>query len=198
MCELERHYSELTEQKKRLEEMVEKTDRMMRGVKRGLDEMRGVAPVTSAGASASAAPSPSAAPVNAGGEGDDVDADADASADDGSGDRAFTPERTFARSPLGSSQPTLAQHQGHGSPASRHGDDAGSVNGSVNGSVASIQSSTSTVVGEGMSKSVPMMLPIHREHRAETIKTLGMGMGMTGGNVWPVTMVGGGDVAMRS
>lgn len=197
MGDLERHYSELNEQKKRLEEMVEKTDRMMRGVKRGLDEMRGAAP---AGASASAAPSPSVAPVNAGGESEDVDgdADADASADDGSGDRTLTPERTFARSPLGSSQPTLAQHHGHGSPASRHGDDTGSVNGSVNGSIASIQSSSSTVVGEGLSKSLPMMLPIHREHRAETIKTLGLGMGMTGGNVWPVTMVGGGDVAMRS
>lgn len=40
--DLERHYAELHEQRKRLEEMVEKTDRLMAGVKRGLDEMRGV------------------------------------------------------------------------------------------------------------------------------------------------------------
>jgi len=38
--ELERHYYELGEQRRRLEEMLEKTDRMMAGVKRGLDEMR--------------------------------------------------------------------------------------------------------------------------------------------------------------
>ncbi|CCM02620.1 uncharacterized protein FIBRA_04723 [Fibroporia radiculosa] len=40
IMELERHYYELSEQRRRLEEMVEKTDRMMAGVKRGLDEMR--------------------------------------------------------------------------------------------------------------------------------------------------------------
>lgn len=38
--ELERHYEELHEQRRRLEEMVEKNERMMAGVKRGLDEMR--------------------------------------------------------------------------------------------------------------------------------------------------------------
>jgi GATA-binding protein len=41
VSELERHYCELSEQRKRLEEMVEKTERMMAGVKRGLDDMRG-------------------------------------------------------------------------------------------------------------------------------------------------------------
>ncbi|KAI0946971.1 hypothetical protein AcV7_009538 [Taiwanofungus camphoratus] len=38
--ELERHYFELAEQRRKLEELMEKTDRMMAGVKRGLDEMR--------------------------------------------------------------------------------------------------------------------------------------------------------------
>lgn len=40
-AELDHHYRELAEQRKRLEEMLERTDRMMAGVKRGLDEMRG-------------------------------------------------------------------------------------------------------------------------------------------------------------
>jgi GATA-binding protein, other eukaryote len=40
--ELGRHYDELLEQRKKFEEMVEKTERMMAGVKRGMDEMRGV------------------------------------------------------------------------------------------------------------------------------------------------------------
>ncbi|KAI0630758.1 hypothetical protein C8Q77DRAFT_1135055 [Trametes polyzona] len=39
-AELDHHYRELAEQRKRLEEMLERTDRMMAGVKRGLDEMR--------------------------------------------------------------------------------------------------------------------------------------------------------------
>jgi GATA-binding protein len=39
--ELERHYAELNEQKRRMEEMVERTERLMVGVKRGIDEMRG-------------------------------------------------------------------------------------------------------------------------------------------------------------
>ncbi|THH32058.1 hypothetical protein EUX98_g2136 [Antrodiella citrinella] len=38
--ELEKHYMQLAEQKRQLEEMVERTDRMMAGVKRGLDEMK--------------------------------------------------------------------------------------------------------------------------------------------------------------
>ncbi|KAH7885707.1 hypothetical protein F5I97DRAFT_1927583 [Phlebopus sp. FC_14] len=37
--ELRQHYFELAEQRRRFEEMIEKTDRMMAGVKRGLDEM---------------------------------------------------------------------------------------------------------------------------------------------------------------
>jgi GATA-binding protein len=41
MGELERHYFELQDYRKRLEEMVEKTDRLMMGVKRGIDEMKG-------------------------------------------------------------------------------------------------------------------------------------------------------------
>lgn len=40
-AELDHHYRELAEERKRLEEMLERTDRMMAGVKRGLDEMRG-------------------------------------------------------------------------------------------------------------------------------------------------------------
>ncbi|KAF9244186.1 hypothetical protein BU15DRAFT_71745 [Melanogaster broomeanus] len=39
--ELRQHYHELYEQRRRLEELMEKTDRMMAGVKRGLDEMMG-------------------------------------------------------------------------------------------------------------------------------------------------------------
>lgn len=38
--DLERHYAELGEQKRKMEEMLERTDRMMAGVKRGIDEMR--------------------------------------------------------------------------------------------------------------------------------------------------------------
>ncbi|KAI0369774.1 hypothetical protein BV20DRAFT_967439 [Pilatotrama ljubarskyi] len=40
VAELDHHYRELAEQRRRLEEMLERTDRMMAGVKRGLDEMR--------------------------------------------------------------------------------------------------------------------------------------------------------------
>lgn len=49
VAELQRHYDELREQRKKLEDMMEKNERMMVGVKRGLDEMRG--------ASSSAGPS---------------------------------------------------------------------------------------------------------------------------------------------
>lgn len=38
--ELERHYYELAEEKRRLEEMLDKTDRLMSGVRRGMDELR--------------------------------------------------------------------------------------------------------------------------------------------------------------
>ena len=50
--ELERHYFELHESKRRLEEMVERTERLMLGVKRGIEEMRG----------GSASPMPGAGP----------------------------------------------------------------------------------------------------------------------------------------
>ncbi|KIJ12068.1 hypothetical protein PAXINDRAFT_163968 [Paxillus involutus ATCC 200175] len=39
--ELRQHYLELHEQRRRFEEMIDKTDRMMAGIKRGLDEMMG-------------------------------------------------------------------------------------------------------------------------------------------------------------
>ncbi|KAH9849862.1 hypothetical protein C2E23DRAFT_761105 [Lenzites betulinus] len=39
-AELDHHYRELAEQRRRLEEMLERTDRLMAGMKRGLDEMR--------------------------------------------------------------------------------------------------------------------------------------------------------------
>lgn len=38
--ELERHYYELAEEKRRLEEMLDKTDKLMSGVRRGMDELR--------------------------------------------------------------------------------------------------------------------------------------------------------------
>lgn len=40
--ELERHYMELGEHRRRMEEILERTDRVMAGLKRGIDEMRGV------------------------------------------------------------------------------------------------------------------------------------------------------------
>lgn len=39
--ELRQHYLELHEQRRRFEEMIDKTDKMMAGIKRGLDEMMG-------------------------------------------------------------------------------------------------------------------------------------------------------------
>ncbi|KAF8662811.1 hypothetical protein AX16_001093 [Volvariella volvacea WC 439] len=41
LSDLERHYMELSEHKRKFEELVERTDRLMAGVKRGIDEMRG-------------------------------------------------------------------------------------------------------------------------------------------------------------
>jgi GATA-binding protein len=49
VAELERHYHELHEHRRRLEEVLERTDRMMLGVKRGLEEMRGAQPAGGAG-----------------------------------------------------------------------------------------------------------------------------------------------------
>lgn len=40
LSELRRHYSELSEQRRRMQEMLDKTDRMMAGVKRGIEEMQ--------------------------------------------------------------------------------------------------------------------------------------------------------------
>ncbi|KAG6888144.1 hypothetical protein C0992_009516 [Termitomyces sp. T32_za158] len=40
LAELERHYSELGEQKRRMEEMVERTERLMGGVRKGIEEMQ--------------------------------------------------------------------------------------------------------------------------------------------------------------
>ncbi|KAG9307998.1 hypothetical protein JVU11DRAFT_12714 [Chiua virens] len=42
--ELRQHYMELHEQRKRMEELLERTDKMMAGIKRGLDEMLGPQP----------------------------------------------------------------------------------------------------------------------------------------------------------
>ena len=42
-ADLENHYRALGEERRRLEEMLERTDRIMAGVRRGLDEMRGAA-----------------------------------------------------------------------------------------------------------------------------------------------------------
>ena len=39
LAELDHHYRQLAEERKRLEDMMERTDRMMAGVKRGLDEI---------------------------------------------------------------------------------------------------------------------------------------------------------------
>ncbi|KAJ3875316.1 hypothetical protein F5051DRAFT_334041 [Lentinula edodes] len=41
VSELERHYAELRDQKMRMEEILERTEKMMQGIKRGIDEMRG-------------------------------------------------------------------------------------------------------------------------------------------------------------
>ncbi|KAI3619097.1 gata factor srep [Moniliophthora roreri] len=51
MAEMERHYAEMSEQKKRMEELLERTDRMMAGLKRGIDEMRAAGTSTSRTAS---------------------------------------------------------------------------------------------------------------------------------------------------
>ncbi|KAH8111062.1 hypothetical protein DFH11DRAFT_1746031 [Phellopilus nigrolimitatus] len=40
LSELERHYYELADQRRRMQDMLEKTDRMMAGMKRGMDEMQ--------------------------------------------------------------------------------------------------------------------------------------------------------------
>lgn len=52
--ELKRHYDELHEHRKKLDEMVEKNERMLAAVKRGLDDMRGVPPQQSQNAAGGA------------------------------------------------------------------------------------------------------------------------------------------------
>lgn len=46
LADLERHYAELGEQKKRWEEMMERTDKIMAGVKRTIDEMKAISTVS--------------------------------------------------------------------------------------------------------------------------------------------------------
>lgn len=68
VAELERHYMELAEHKKRYEEMASKTERLMVGIKRGLEEMRGVSTPsgrTSPSAQAAAPPARSPQPAPA-------------------------------------------------------------------------------------------------------------------------------------
>ena len=67
--DLERHYVELTEQKRKWEEMMERTDRLMAGVKRTLDEMRGLVAQQSTPPPSQSLqpPQPSSAPATAAG-----------------------------------------------------------------------------------------------------------------------------------
>lgn len=61
--ELERHYAELRQERKRLEEMLCRTDRLMLGLKRGIDEMRSGAPtLLEVTRGTSASPNPASAP----------------------------------------------------------------------------------------------------------------------------------------
>jgi len=52
VADLERHYAELAEQKRRMEEMVERTERLMSGVRKGIEEIR------ASGGSRAASPRP--------------------------------------------------------------------------------------------------------------------------------------------
>lgn len=66
VAELERHYEELRQEKMRLEDMVHRTSRLMEGVKRGIDEMRGAnslpPPVTGSGIDMANAPQTAVSP----------------------------------------------------------------------------------------------------------------------------------------
>ncbi|KAG6832122.1 hypothetical protein H0H87_002635 [Tephrocybe sp. NHM501043] len=64
LADLERHYAELGEQKRRMEEMVERTERLMGGVRKGIEEMQ----VASGGGAGSRAGSRRGSPT-AGGRG---------------------------------------------------------------------------------------------------------------------------------
>ncbi|KAF5372234.1 hypothetical protein D9758_005063 [Tetrapyrgos nigripes] len=61
LADLERHYADMNEQRKRMEEMLERTDRLMAGMKRGIDEMR----AASQGAGQIQRPSSSSGPAPA-------------------------------------------------------------------------------------------------------------------------------------
>ncbi|KAJ3821008.1 hypothetical protein F5878DRAFT_625189 [Lentinula raphanica] len=62
LSDLERHYAELGEQKKRMEEMLNRTENMMQGLKRGIDEMRGSASGALTSRPSSTAPGSASAP----------------------------------------------------------------------------------------------------------------------------------------
>lgn len=61
LSDLERHYMDLSEHRRRTVEMLERTDRMLVGLKRGIDEMRGVHPQSTPMVSAPAPPMPTVA-----------------------------------------------------------------------------------------------------------------------------------------
>ncbi|KAK0203195.1 hypothetical protein DFS33DRAFT_1345633 [Desarmillaria ectypa] len=74
LADLERHYMELHEQKRRMEEILDRTDRLMGDVKRGMDEIRNAAASSSGAPSGSQSTSqqqpqtsPSSMPAPAGG-----------------------------------------------------------------------------------------------------------------------------------
>jgi len=74
LADLERHYAEMNEHKKKAEELLDKTDRYMAVLKRGIDEMR-AAPGSSGGQSqiqrpSSSAGSTTAVPITRSGSGD--------------------------------------------------------------------------------------------------------------------------------
>ncbi|KAG7093275.1 hypothetical protein E1B28_006958 [Marasmius oreades] len=61
--ELERQYAEMGEERKRMEEVLERTDRMMAGLKRGIDEMRARASSSPSVSAQSPAQQPTSAPL---------------------------------------------------------------------------------------------------------------------------------------
>ena len=58
LADLERHYRDMGEQKRRMEEVLERTERMMAGLKRGIEEMRGGGMVEMRGGNGEAVPLP--------------------------------------------------------------------------------------------------------------------------------------------
>lgn len=63
LAELERHYAEMAEERKRMEEVLERTDRMMAGLKRGIDEMRARASSSPSASAQSPAQQPPSVPL---------------------------------------------------------------------------------------------------------------------------------------